>query len=169
MLTVLAVLCIILMVVLLALNLFGLPANWINFGLVCLWSFAASESPIGFGFLALLACIGLLGEGLEFFLQAWGSKRYGGSGTGTLGGMIGAFAGAIVGAPFFFGLGAFFGALAGAFCGSLLVELGCRRAMRPAVTAAWGTMLGRFGGSVLKMACGFSMVALAVPKIWESV
>lgn len=167
MITVFAALCILVMTLLLALNLFGLPANWVSFAIACLWGIFVAGDAIGLGFLLLLAAICLVGEVLEFFLQAWGSKRYGGSGRGTIGGMIGAFAGAILGAPILFGLGAFIGALAGAFCGSLLVELAHRRPLGPAATAAWGTMLGRFGGSVLKMACGFAMVALAAPRIWE--
>ena len=164
----LAVVCIALMILVLALNIFGLPGNWVAFALAALWSFAAPGNSLSWTFLLLLIAIGLAGEAAEFFLQAWGSKKYGGSGKGTIGGMIGAFAGAIVGAPFFFGIGAFFGALAGAFVGSLAVELLRGLPNKAAMTAAWGTMVGRFGGSIVKIACGFTMVALAVPRIWES-
>ena len=159
---------IVLLFALLLLNLFGLPVNWIVFALICLWGSVIAEQSFGIVFFLLLAGLALVGEILEFALQAWGSKRYGGSGKGALGGMVGAIAGAVIGAPFLFGIGAFLGALAGAFCGCFLVELASRRALQHALGAAWGAMLGRFGGTVLKMACGLLMVSLVIPKIWGS-
>ena len=163
-----AALCIILMVLSLALHLFGLPANWVVLGLAGLWTLSVPASALTLGFLGMLACLAFAGEVLEMLLLHIGSKRYGGSGKGTFAGMIGAFIGAIVGAPFFLGVGAFFGALAGAYLGSLLVELLRGMPRQAAMSAAWGTMVGRFGGTMLKTAIGFAMVALAAPRIWPS-
>ena len=161
-----AAICIGLMLVSLALHLFGLPANWIVLGIAGLWTLTVPSSDMSLAMLGILACMALAGELLELAMLAWGSKKYGGSGKGVFGGMIGAFAGAILGVPFFFGVGAFFGALAGAYLGCLAVELLRGLPGEAATSAAWGAMIGRFGGTLLKMALGFAMVALAAPRIW---
>ena len=164
--TALAAVCIAFMILCLGLHLFGLPANWFILGLAGIWAISAPTNVLTFADFAVLGAIALAGEIMELLmLHIWG-KKYGGSGKGTFGGMIGAFAGAIVGAPFFLGVGAFFGALAGAFLGSLAVELLRGMPNKEALNAAWGTMLGRFGGTVLKAAFGFAMVALSAPRIW---
>ncbi len=166
MISVFAALCIILMVLLLALHLFGLPANWLILGVAGIWALCVSESQLTLGFFAVLGGLALAGELLEMGIAYLGGKKYGGSGKGTFGGIIGAFIGAILGAPFFLGVGAFLGALAGAFAGCLVVELLRGVSGRAAVEAAWGAMLGRFGGTIVKAALGFAMVALAAPRIW---
>ena len=164
--TILAVLCILLMVLAMLLHLFGLPANWIVLGLAALWFFFAPHTTMTWSLLAVMGAMAVSGEILEtLMLHIWG-KKYGASGKGALGGMVGALIGAVLGAPLLFGIGALFGALAGAFLGSLAVELARGAPNREAVTAAWGTMLGRFGGTVLKAALGFSMVSIAAPRIW---
>lgn len=165
-LTILSVLCILFMVLAMPLHLFGLPANWIALGLAALWFFFAPHAAMTWGLLAVLAGMAVCGEIVEaLMLHIWG-KKYGGSTKGALGGMVGALVGAVLGAPFLFGIGALFGALAGAFLGSLAVELARGVPNREAVTAAWGAMLGRFGGTVLKAALGFAMIAIAAPRIW---
>jgi len=161
-----AAMCIGLMIVSLALHFFGLPANWIILGIAGLWTLTVPSSAMTLAILGILACMALAGEILDFAMLIWGSKKYGGSGKGTFGGMIGAFAGAILGIPFFLGVGAFFGALFGAYLGCLAVELLRGVPGEAAATAAWGALLGRFGGIILKIAFGFAMVALAAPRIW---
>lgn len=166
MLTVLASLCILLMLLAMALHLFGLPANWVIIGLAALWFFFAPATGLTGTTLLLMALLGGIGEALEMLMaHIWG-KKYGGSNKGTIGGMVGALVGAILGAPILFGLGALFGALAGAFLGSLAVELMGGKPNKEAVVAAWGTMLGRFGGTVTKAAIGFALIAIAAPRIW---
>ena len=166
--TTLAILCIAVMFLSLGLHLFGLPANWIVLALAAIWCFTAPGTHLTWPVLLLLSALAILGEILEFFFLAWGGKKYGGSGKGTIGGMIGAFIGAILGAPFLLGIGAFFGALAGAFAGSLVVELLRGMKGNEALRAAWGSLVGRFGGTMLKADIGFAMVAIAAPTIWPS-
>lgn len=166
--TVLAVLCIVLMGVSLLLHLFGLPANWLVLFFASLWTFLAPETAMTFTILGIMAALAVIGEVLEMLmLHIWG-KKYGASTKASIGGMIGAITGAILCAPILFGIGAFFGALAGAFLGSLAMELYRGVASKQAVAAAWGTMLGRFGGTVLKAALGCTMVVIAAPRIWAS-
>jgi uncharacterized protein YqgC (DUF456 family) len=108
----------------------------------------------------------VLDEVLEMMMSFIWGKKYGGSNSATVAGMIGALIVAILGAPIFFGIGALFGAFIGAFLGSLAMELYKGRPNDEAIRAAWGTMLGRFGGTVLKAAIGFTMLGISAPRIW---
>lgn len=166
MMTVLAILCISLMVAALFLNLFGLPANWIALIFAALWTFLVPETAMSVKILALMGGLAIAGEIMEtLMVQIWG-KKYGGSTMGTIAGIVGALIGAVLCAPILFGIGALFGALIGAFLGSLAVELLRGRHNNEALRAAWGTMLGRFGGTMVKTAIGCAMVVIAAPRIW---
>lgn len=163
--SVLAVLCILLMSVAMLLHLFGLPANWVALVCAILWFFLVPGNGLTWGVVGLLITLAVSGEILEMLLGLFWGRKYGASGKAGLAGMIGAFAGAIAGASFLFGIGAFPGAMAGAFAASLLAELVGGAPVRHAVVAAWGTMLGRFGGTVMKAAIGCAMIAIAAPRI----
>lgn len=166
MITALAILCILLMTASLFLHLFGLPANWLVLIFATLWTFFAPQEAMTWQVLAILAALAVLGEVLEMMMSAIWGKKYGGSTGGMVAGMIGALIGAILGAPILFGIGALFGALIGAFLGSLAMELFKGRASGESLRAAWGTMLGRFGGTILKAAIGFAMLGISAPRIW---
>ncbi|MEG2173634.1 MAG: DUF456 domain-containing protein [Desulfovibrionaceae bacterium] len=151
----------------LVLNVFGLPANWIILGLVCLWKYIYPDTAqLNIVFFALLIAFAVLGEVLEFGLQIIKARKYGSSSSGTFAGMVGAIAGAILLAPLFFGLGALIGALLGAWTGCFLMEKGKGRATGEAVDAAFGAMMGRFLGTVCKCGAGGAMLALTARYIW---
>ena len=107
-----------------------------------------------------------VGEVLEMGVQVMNAKRHGSSTSGTVAGMVGAIAGAIFLAPLFFGLGAFIGALVGAWLGCLVMELLRGRPGKEAFDAAFGTMMGRFLGTVCKLGTGSAMVVLTAHRIW---
>lgn len=151
----------------LTLNVLSLPANWVVLVLLGLWKLL-HPAPTGMDTMFFVIVIGaaLVGEVLEFLTQTVGAKRYGSTGKGNLGGIIGAIAGALLGAPFLFGLGALFGALGGAWAGCYLLEIGHGRSRSEAAQAAKGAMMGRFLGLVLKTGIGAGMVIYAAPRIW---
>ncbi len=152
------------------LNIFSLPANWIILALVGLWKYAYPETTsMNWIFFAILIGLALLGEALEFALQMLKAKKYGSSSTGTVAGMIGAIVGAIMFAPLFFGLGALFGALLGAFVGSYVAEMLKRRPHQEAVQAAFGSMMGRFLGTICKCGIGGVMLAIISRSVWPEV
>ncbi len=166
MITALAILCILLMLASLLLHLFGLPANWLILFFAALWAFLVPGNALSLQVLLLMGGLAVVGEIMETLMaHIWG-KKYGGSTMGTVAGMIGALIGAIMGAPLLFGIGALFGALAGAFLGSLAVELLRGNHNKDALRAAWGTMLGRLGGTLVKTAIGCAMVVIAAPRVW---
>ncbi|WP_018123241.1 DUF456 domain-containing protein [Desulfovibrio oxyclinae] len=145
-------------------NVFGGPANWIALALVALWKWIYPES-MGWGFVAVLAVMAVVGEVLEFVMQCWGAKRYGATGRGNVGGIVGAIIGAIFGAPFFFGIGAILGALGGAYLGCLVVELP-GKGMEAAKYAALGSFWGKAFGFTIKFSLGAAMVVLSIPRVW---
>jgi len=153
----------------LGLHVFGLPGNWALLGFVVLWDAFAHPGPhYGYGFYALLAGAALAGEAIELFVQFFGAKRYGATGKGNLGGLLGAFVGALAGAPFFFGLGALFGAVAGAFLGCYVFERSHGRDEAEARRAAMGAMYGKVFGFAAKVACGVVMWTAAARELWPS-
>ncbi len=165
MVTALAILCILLMLASMLLHLFGLPANWLVLGIAALWSYFVPDNALALRTLLVMAVLALSGELVETLMAYIWGKKYGGSNLSTIVGMLGALIGAILGAPILFGLGALPGALAGAFLGSLAVELLRGNAHRNALRAAWGTMLGRLGGTLVKSAIGCTMIVIAAPRI----
>ncbi|MBI9111344.1 DUF456 domain-containing protein [Maridesulfovibrio ferrireducens] len=167
MITALAVLVILLMLCSLALHIFGLPANWILLAFVIGWKIFLPET-MSWNFISILAVIALIGEILEFAAQYFGGKKYGATGRGSLGAFIGAIAGAILGAPFFFGLGALPGALLGSFGGCLVLELSHGRSFAEAQHSAWGAFWGKAFGLAIKVSLGVWMFTMSIPKIWPS-
>ncbi len=145
----------------LLLNIVSLPANWLMLCLVGLW-YWIHPAPTGMDLMFFVTLIGLaiLGEVIEFVLQAWGSKKYGSSTGGMWAGLAGAFIGALLGMPFFLGLGALFGALIGAWVGCYLLERLRGRSAEAAYEAAKGALVGRLLGLIIKLAVGFVMVLL---------
>ena len=149
------------------LNVVGLPANWLILVLAVLWYFAMpQENSMGLWYWIGMCALAVAGEVLETGVQLLKAKRRGSSSAGTFAGMIGGIIGAIVLAPLFFGLGALIGALGGAWLGCLLMELLKGRSRREAFDAAFGTLVGRFLGTVCKCGVGAAMVAMTAQCIW---
>ncbi|MDL2317346.1 DUF456 domain-containing protein [Desulfovibrio sp. OttesenSCG-928-A18] len=168
MLYILAIICIALMILSLMLLFLGLPGNWIILGLAALWTLV-SGTAFGWEFFLPLIGLALAGEAAEFLAGHFGARRFGASGKGSAGGMVGALAGGLVCAPLFFGLGALLGAMAGGFIGCFVVEKGRGAKGAAAARAAFGATLGRFGGFVVKLGIGIGIIWTAAPRIWESI
>ena len=156
-----------LMGLVLLLNFFSLPANWVLIALAAAWKYMHTAAhQMSFGFFALLVGLALLGELLEFGLLALKAKKYGSSNSGLFAGLVGAILGAIMCAPFLFGLGALLGALAGAWLGCYLMELLRGGGHTQAVQAAMGAFVGRFLGTVCKCGIGVIIMTCIARAIW---
>lgn len=148
------------------LNVLGLPANWIILGLIALWNnLHPNTVTLGQTFWCIMIGLAVTGELLEWGLQAIKAKHHGASSSGAFVAMLGAFIGAILLAPLFWGLGALLGALVGAWLGCFCAEIFNGRDIGLAFRAAWGAMLGRFLGTICKCGVGGCMIALASKKI----
>lgn len=153
--------------IILFLNIFGLPANWIIVALVTLWNFLLPEN-LPLWFWIIFIGLAVSGEVLEFFLQVFQGKRYGSSSAGNFAGMAGAFIGAIFLAPLFWGIGALIGALLGAWTGCFLMELARGNNTQIASKAAFGSMLGKLLGTICKMGIGAGMIYITAKLIWPA-
>ena len=152
----------------LLLNALSLPANWIILIFCVLWTWLHPNPGLTWTYILLLFGLAFIAESLEFVLQYYGGKKFGSTGKGNLGGIIGAIAGSILCAPFLFGLGAIPGALGGAFLGCMLLELGQGRSMQDSKRAAWGALWGKFFGMTLKFALGAAMLGIAAYQLWPA-
>jgi len=161
---------IILMGLVLLLNFFSLPANWMLIALAAVWKYLSTAAQqMDFNFFALLVGLAVLGELLEFGLLAVKAKKYGSSNSGLFAGLVGAIIGAILCAPFFFGLGALVGAMGGAWLGCYLMELLRGGGHAKAVQAAMGALVGRFLGTVCKCGIGAIILTFIARAIWPEI
>jgi hypothetical protein len=151
----------------LALNIFSLPGNWLILGLALVWKWINPEMAMGWWLFGLVLLLLLVGEILEWFGQIWGGKRYGASRSGNIAAIVGAVAGAIVFAPFLFGLGALLGAFAGAYAGSFVMEKLNGRSLQEAGRAALGAFWGKVFGVVAKIGLGAISLFIIVPRLWS--
>ena len=163
---ILAILCILLVGFAIALNILSLPGNWLAIVLLALWAWLAPDANIGLSYFLCIVLLAAFAEALEFYLQLRGAKKHGSSSFGSIAGLIGAFAGAILGAAFLFGLGALPGALLGAYVGALLAELLSGRTFTEARRSAWGAMTGKFSGIILKITVGLTILVTGAVRVW---
>ncbi|MBF0480822.1 MAG: DUF456 domain-containing protein [Desulfovibrionaceae bacterium] len=153
---------------LLGLHLAGLPGNWLILGAAALFAWLRHPEAMNQAFFILLGALALAGELIELAAQYLGTKRYGGSSKGNLGALLGAFAGAVLGAPFLLGLGALAGALAGAFFGCYLLERLHGMPHPAASQAAKGAFFGRALGLTAKIGLGAAMIVLTLRAAWPA-
>ncbi|MGI9553687.1 MAG: DUF456 family protein [Thermodesulfobacteriota bacterium] len=149
-------------------HFFGLPGNWVIliFSFFLAWTGDFDKIPITT--LIILLALSLLGEAIEFLLGIVGAKKYETSNRAIAGSIIFGIIGAIAGAPFFFGIGSVVGAFAGAFAGAVLVEIILGKSLNQSVTAGWGTLLGRVGGSFAKIFIGVVMIVITLTSFFKN-
>ena len=94
---------------------------------------------------------------LDYVVPAWGTKQFGGTKWGVWGSTIGVFAGLFFGAA-----GVIIGPLAGAILGELIGGKKVEEALR----AGWGSFIGIFFGTILKLICCGLMTVALVQAIW---
>ncbi len=139
----------------LALDLLGLPGNWL---MVAGTLLVAWLQPDMFSVWTLVAVCGVaaVGEALELFSGAYGARRGGAGRPGSAGALLGGFIGAFLGTflipiPL---LGSVIGACAGACLGALALEWGGGRDFGGSLRAGVGAGAGRALGTLVKLAAG---------------
>ncbi len=89
---------------------------------------------------------------LDYVIPAWGTKRYGGTRWGVWGSTIGVFVGLFFGAA---------GVILGPLVGAIIGELMSGQEFSKALKAGWGSFVGIFFGTIIKLiCCGMMTVAL---------
>jgi uncharacterized protein len=140
----------------------GLPGLWLIVAAVLACGAFTGFQAIGWGTIAVVFALALLGELLELWLGFGLAKRYGGSHRAGWGALVGGLVGAVIGVPVPV-LGSILGSLIGSFAGAVLLEY--TRSREGAWRAGWGALLGRVAATSAKMAVG---VAMTVVALWAA-
>ncbi len=138
----------------------GLGGNFIILGLALVHALVTGFDPIGWQLLLVLAGIALVGEGIEFVVGTFWVARKG----ATRYGVIGAFAGGLLGAAVGNGVvpvvGAVLGSFVGAFGGAVGGEYLARERLEPSLRVGGHAFLGRLLAILVKHLLGLVMVGL---------
>lgn len=163
-----ALLLLIVMVGCWALNIVGLPGNWINLAAVAIYAWlmpAEHRADVGWIIVGVLLLLAVIGEVIEFAAGSAGAATAGGSRRGMALAMVGAIVGGILG--LFVGLpipvvGAVLAALLfsglGALLGAMLGEAWKGRNLEESFWIGHAAFWGRLLGTVGKIAVGAMMI-----------
>jgi uncharacterized protein len=142
--------------------LFNLPGTWLMVLVTAVLKWWQPEYVlVSWTTLGVAAGLAVLAEGLEFVLGAAGSRRAGGSTRAAALAIVGSLVGGIIGTALPVPIvGTLIGACLGAFAGSLIGDLWAGRPLFPSFEAGWGAAVGRFWGTVSKLAIGGIIVII---------
>ena len=142
--------------------LFNLPGTWLMIlvpALLKWWQ--PGQVLCSWTVLWVAGGFAMLGEVLEFVLGAAGLRHAGGSTRGAVVAIIGSVVGGIMGTALPVPLvGTLIGACLGAFVGALLGDLWAGRTLCQSLEAGRGAAVGRFWGTLAKLAVGAVIVVL---------
>ncbi len=166
-----ALLFVILLIVLWALNFISLPGNWLIVAaatLFALFVHGPDRQGITWTTVGVLCVLGTVGEIIEFVAGAAGAAKQGASrraiGLSILGAIVGSAMGIGAGLPvpvIGSAVGAIFGGAIGAFVGALLGERWSGKSLPEGIAVGQAAFLGRLLGTVGKLAVGAIMVVIA--------
>ncbi len=136
-----------------------LPGIPIVFGIMLIYAFIDGFQQITLLFLAIMLVITIFSTFIDNIVSWLGAKRYGGSRAG----LWGAFLGGIIGVL----INPLLGILSGPFMGAIVAELVVsHRQFNDAVKVGVGTIIGVFGGAILKLIISLFMVVAFVMQIY---
>jgi uncharacterized protein YqgC (DUF456 family) len=142
----------------LALDLLGLPGNWL---MVAGTLLVAWLEPEMFGVWTLVAIVlmAAAGEVLELLSGALGARKGGAGRRASVGALVCGLIGAVMGTllipiPV---LGSLIGACGGACLGAWIIEMGGGRDFRASLRAGVGAGVGRAVGTLIKLAVGIPL------------
>jgi uncharacterized protein YqgC (DUF456 family) len=142
--------------------LFNLPGTWLMLLLAAgLEWWLPGEYFFGAPVLWAVAILALSGEVLEFLFGAVGTHKAGGTRRAAAFAIVGGVVGAVVGTALPVPVaGTLIGASLGAFAGSMIGDLSAGRPLFHSVAAGRGAAVGRFFGTIAKMAVGGIIVTV---------
>lgn len=146
---------------------FGLPGLWIMLLGIVTYAWWTDFRTVGGVTIAAALGLALTGELIEAWLGFRYARRYGGSSRAGWGAIVGGAVGAVVGLPVPL-VGSVLGAFAGAFAGAALFELAGARSVRGAWNAGWGALLGRIGGTAVKIALGLVIAVITLFAVFTA-
>lgn len=134
----------------------GLPGTPLAY--IGLWIAQATEHvDFSWQFLLIWGIVTVVVSALDYIVPAWGTKQYGGSKYGVWGSTIGVFVGLC---------GGIMGVIIGPLVGAIIGELIGGKELAQALRAGWGSFVGIFFGTVLKLICCGLMTVALLQAIW---
>jgi uncharacterized protein len=115
-----------------------------------------AEKSIGWKAIVVLVLLTLLSYAFDLLGSYFGAKRFG----ATKWGAIGAIGGAVIG--LFFGI---IGLFAGPVIGAVVGELLAGKRMADAGRAGWGSLLGNIGAMVAKLIIALAMITIFLVSV----
>jgi uncharacterized protein YqgC (DUF456 family) len=143
----------------------GLPGLWLMLVAAVGYRVVLPQGPIGWATIAVVAALALVAEGLEWWLSARYTRKYGGSRRAGWGALLGGFIGALVGVPVPV-IGSVLGGLVGSFVGALVAEYSVTGHGPTAHRAAMGSLVGRVATIVVKTGIGFTIGTILLLRPW---
>ena len=152
---------IILWIVVIALFLIGLagtilptlPGNFLIFGGALIYGIFTKFEEVNFWVLGVLAAVAIGAQILDYLAEAYGARRFG----ATKYGMWGAIIGGIIGLVTFHIPGLVLGIFLGAVIPEIIVA---GRSVKGALKIGWGSLLGFFGGTLMKFILGLVSIGI---------
>ena len=111
--------------------------------------------------LVIAVVLALVAEGLDLWVSARYTKKYGGSRRAGWGAIVGGFIGALIGVPVPI-VGSVIGGFAGAFVGAMVAEWTRRDPAGNPTRVATGALLGRAAGAAIKTGFGVAIAATLI-------
>jgi uncharacterized protein YqgC (DUF456 family) len=138
--------------------LFGLPGTFLIVAAALVYAWATGFASVHWSTIGWLTALALIGEGIEFAAGAAAAAGTRPTRRVTVAALAGGFVGGIAGTPILFGLGSLLGALAGAFVGAALAVASEGGSLQSAFTTGLAALRGRLLGFILKAAIAVVML-----------
>ena len=142
---------------------FSLPGTFFLFALALLYGLITHFETLGWKTYLILASLVAFGEVMEYLMTVYGVIKFGrGTKETTVGAIIGGIVGALLGVPFFFGLGALPGAVMGVFAGAFLVDIAYKKDLQQALRSGLGALFGRVAALFIKVFCAIAICVIVL-------
>ncbi len=136
-----------------------IPAIPIIFGIMLIYGIIDNFQQINLLFLLAMLLITVFSSFIDNIVAWAGARRYGGSKAGIWGAILGGLIGVFI--------NPLFGILLGPFLGAIAAELiFSQRKLSDALRVGMGTIIGIFGGSILKMLLALFMVIAFILQVY---
>jgi uncharacterized protein YqgC (DUF456 family) len=135
----------------------GLPGVLLVFGAAAVYALVNRFQEFGIGWLLLMGAIAAAATAVDIVAQPAVARRFGASGWGVLGALVGLVAGLLIGGPV--------GMLIGPLVGAVGAELLFGRTLRQALKSGAGTVVGFLLAFVVDAGAALTIMALFIALV----
>jgi hypothetical protein len=147
--------------------LFGFPGTVVILIDAALYAAFTGFERIGAKVMITILILSILAELSDFAIGMAGAIKFGASRSSLIASAAGGMVGALLLSPLMLGIGVVVGAYIGGFVGVFTVELLRQSNMKPTLRSAWGTIVGRAAGIVVKGAFALVMTAITLSGVYN--